>query len=78
MRQLHRAGEKLFIDCCGPTVAVVDRGTREIRSAQIFVCVFGASSYTYAEATWTHAHRHMIDQFDLRNFTHLLELVQKT
>lgn len=53
MRQLHRAGEKLFIDYCGPTVGVVDRGTGEIRNAQIFVCVFGASSYTYSEATWT-------------------------
>lgn len=53
MRQLHRAGEKLFIDYCGPTMGVVDQGTGEIRSAQVFVCVFGASSYTYAEATWT-------------------------
>ena len=53
MRQLHRAGEKLFIDYCGPTVEVVDAGTGEVRTAQIFVSVFGASSYTYAEATWS-------------------------
>lgn len=53
MRQVHRAGEKLFIDYCGPTVDVVDRGTGEIRHAQVFVSAFGASSYTYAEATWT-------------------------
>lgn len=53
MRQLHRAGEKLFLDYCGPTVAVVDPGTGEIRPAQVFVAVLGASSYTYAEATWT-------------------------
>jgi hypothetical protein len=31
----------------------VDRRTGEIRAAQIFVAVLGASSYTYAEATWT-------------------------
>jgi len=53
LRQLHRAGEKLFIDYAGPTVDVVDRHTGEIRPAQIFVAVLGASSYTYAEATWT-------------------------
>ncbi|MEH6473863.1 MAG: IS21 family transposase [Halopseudomonas sp.] len=53
MRQLHRAGEKLFIDYCGPTVDVVDPSTGEIRAAQVFVSVLGASSYTYAEATWS-------------------------
>jgi transposase len=51
MRQLHRAGEKLFIDYCGPTVDIVERATGEIHPAQIFVAVLGASSYTYAEAT---------------------------
>ena len=53
MRQLHRAGEKLFIDYCGPTVPIVDATTGELRQAQMFVAVLGASSYTYAEATWT-------------------------
>ncbi|HHH38865.1 MAG TPA: IS21 family transposase [Sedimenticola sp.] len=53
MRQLHKAGEKLFIDYCGPTVPVVDRHTGELRQAQVFVAVLGASSYTYAEATWS-------------------------
>jgi transposase len=53
MRQVHRAGEKTFIDYCGPTVPVICRHTGEIRQAQVFVAVLGASSYTYAEATWT-------------------------
>ena len=53
MRQEHRAGEKLFVDYAGQTIEVVDRRTGEIRHAQIFVAVLGASSYTYAEATWT-------------------------
>lgn len=52
MRQIHRAGEKLFIDYCGPTIDVIDPGTGEIRPASIFVAVLGASNYTYAEATW--------------------------
>jgi transposase len=53
MRQEHRGGEKLFVDYAGQTAEVVDRRTGEIRQAQIFVAVLGASSYTYAEATWT-------------------------
>ena len=53
MRQPHRAGEKAFIDYAGPTVPIVDRHTGEVREAQVFVGVLGASSYTYAEATWT-------------------------
>jgi transposase len=52
MRQTHRAGEKLFIDYCGPTIDVIDPTTDKIRSAAIFVAVLGASNYTYAEATW--------------------------
>jgi transposase len=55
MRQVHRAGEKLFIDYCGPTVPVIDGRTGEVREAQVFVAVLGASNYTYAEATWTQA-----------------------
>jgi transposase len=53
MRQTHRAGEKLFVDYAGQTLPVIDPRTGEIRSAQIFVAVLGASNYTYAEATWS-------------------------
>lgn len=53
MRQIHRAGEKLFIDYAGPTMPVVCVSSGEIRTAQIFVAVLGASNYTYAEATWS-------------------------
>lgn len=53
MRQQHQAGEKLFVDYAGQTVGIVDRGTGEIKPAQIFVSVLGASNYTYAEATWS-------------------------
>ena len=52
MRQLHPAGERLFVDYAGQTVPVVDATTGEIRRAQIFVAVLGASNYTYACATW--------------------------
>lgn len=46
MRQIHRAGEKLFIDYAGPTIALTDGGR-----AHIYVASMGASSYTYACAT---------------------------
>jgi transposase len=53
MRQEHKAGETLFVDYAGQRVPVVDRRTGEVREAQVFVAVLGASNYTYAEATWT-------------------------
>lgn len=53
MRQVHRAGEKMFVDYCGQTMPVKDPETGEIREAQIFVSVLGASNYTFAEATWS-------------------------
>ena len=53
LRQEHRAGEKMFVDYAGQTVAVTDPKTGEVRQAEVFVAVLGASNYTYAEATWT-------------------------
>ena len=37
----------------GQEGAIVDPDTGEVREAEIFVAVLGASNYTYAEATWT-------------------------
>ena len=53
MRQVHAAGERLFVDYAGQTVEVVDGSTGELRAVQVFVAVLGASNYTYAEASWT-------------------------
>lgn len=53
MRQAHKAGEKVFVDYSGQTIDIVDRKTGECRPAQIFVAVWGASNYTYVEATWS-------------------------
>jgi transposase len=62
MRQTHAAGERLFVDYAGDGVPVViDRLTGEIRMAQIFVAVLGASSFTFAKATWTQALPDWID-----------------
>ena len=51
MRQIHKAGDKLFVDYCGPTVPVIHPVTGEVIEAQIFVACLGASNYTFAEAT---------------------------
>ena len=68
MRQTHKAGDKVFVDYAGQTVDIIDPDTGEIRSAQIFVGVLGASNYTFAEATWTQqlpdwiaSHRRMLE-----------------
>ncbi len=53
MRQIHKAGEKLFVDYAGPTVPVINPDTGEIKKAAIFVAVLGASNYSFAEATWS-------------------------
>jgi hypothetical protein len=51
LRQVHVAGEKLFVDYSGHTMEMVDGLSGEVRSMQIFVAVLGASNYTYAEAS---------------------------
>jgi transposase len=53
LRQHYVAGEKLFVDYAGQTVPVVDRHRGEVRQAQVFVAVLGASNFTYVEATWS-------------------------
>ena len=51
MRQLHRAGEKLFIDYSGKKPEIIDPTSGEVREVELFVAVLGASNLTYAEAT---------------------------
>jgi transposase len=53
MRQMHRAGEKLFVDYAGQHPRVIEPETGEVREAELFVAVLGASSFTFAEASWT-------------------------
>ena len=54
MRQEHRAGEKVFVDYCDG-LAIVDRVTGELIPTELFVAVWGASNYTFAEATLSQA-----------------------
>src|SRR3954447_4779800 len=56
MRQGHIDGDKPFVDYAGDTgPVIVDRLSGQVRPAQIFVAVMGASNFTYAEASWTQA-----------------------
>ena len=62
MRQVHIAGEKLFVDYAGGSVPIINPVTGEISQAQIFVATLGASNYSFACATprqttedWIHA-----------------------
>jgi len=53
MRQTHIAGERMFVDYSGTKLQLIDQTTGEVLTAELFVAVLGASSLTYAEATWT-------------------------
>lgn len=70
LRQEHRAGEKLFVDYAGDTIPYIDPATGEIRQAEIFVAVLGASNYTFAEGShsqelhcWITSHIHAFEYF---------------
>ena len=49
MRQIHRAGEKMFVDFSGDGIDIVDPQTGECHLAKLFVAVLGASNLTYVE-----------------------------
>jgi transposase len=70
MRQLHTAGDKLFIDYCGPTIPIVNPETGDVRRSQVFVATLGASNYTYVEASesqklehWLQCHANAFEHF---------------
>src|ERR1700726_1783818 len=53
LRQIHIAGEKLFVAYSGHTREMVHGLGGVVLAVQIFVAVLGASNYTFAEATLT-------------------------
>lgn len=70
MRQVHRAGDKAFVDYAGQKIPWVDKETGEIHEASVFVAVLGFSNKTYAEASeseklehWLMAHRRALEYF---------------
>jgi len=70
MRQVHKAGEKTFVDYAGMTMQWIDISTGEIHEAQIFVGALGASQFIFAHASasqqlqdWIDAHIKMWEYF---------------
>ncbi|MFQ5973941.1 MAG: IS21 family transposase [Alphaproteobacteria bacterium] len=70
MRQIHRAGEKAFVDFSGKRPQIIDAATGEVVPVELFVGALGASSYVYAEACpsqalvhWVSAHVRMVEFF---------------
>jgi transposase len=53
LRQTYRAGEKLFVDYAGQTIPITDPVTGQPREASLFVAALGASSYTFAWASFS-------------------------
>ena len=65
MRLSYKTGERMFVDYAGDTASYTDPDTDQIKVAQVFVAVLGASGMLYVEATrgqdlgsWRLAHDH--------------------
>lgn len=70
MHQIHRAGEKMFVDWAGLTGSIVDQETGEIKPVYFFVAVLGASKIFYTEPflsmdlfCWVQGHVHAFEYF---------------
>jgi transposase len=70
MKIIHKGGDKLFVDYSGDSFEYVNRETGEILKVQLFVCCWGASSYSYAEVTasqsiqdWLQSHARALSFF---------------
>ena len=61
MRQVHYAGDKLFVDFSGVTMPIANAITGEIHKAQIFVSVLGASGYTFVHAVMSQSTEDFIE-----------------
>jgi transposase len=71
MRQVYKAGEKMFTDFSGLKGEVTDPETGEIIKVDIFVAALGASGYSFAEAyrdqskqSVIQAHNHALSYFE--------------
>lgn len=71
MRQDHHAGEKLFVDYSGKKPSITNLLTGKETPVELFVAVWGASNYTYTEATysqnialWTGSHVRAFEYFE--------------
>ncbi|MEM6533028.1 MAG: IS21 family transposase [Myxococcota bacterium] len=71
MRQVHRAGEKMFVDFSGLKMPVANPETGEVRQHEVFVATLGASNNTFAHIyesqdsrSWLDGHVRAYEFFD--------------
>ena len=53
MKQVHKAGDTVYVDYSGMKFDIIDPDTDEVRSAEIFIAAMGYSGYVFAIATWS-------------------------
>lgn len=51
MKVIHKGGDLVYADYSGDGLEYIVRGTGEIRTVELFVCCWGASSFSYADGT---------------------------
>jgi len=80
MKVIHKGGDKVFSDYSGDGLEYIDRRTGEIIPVDLFVCAWGASSFTFAEGTesqktpdFTLSHVHALDYFGVAPFAFVLD-----
>ena len=80
MKVIHKGGDKVFSDYSGDGLEYIDRSTGEIVPVDLFVCAWGASSFTFAEGTetqktpdFTMSHVHGLDYFGVAPFAFVLD-----
>lgn len=72
MRQVHKAGEKVFVDYAGMTVPWMEPSSGEIHEAQVFVASLGASQFTFVDITESQSLEHWITSH-IRMWNYLVE-----
>ena len=80
MKMIHKGGDKVFSDYSGDGLEYTERRTCEIVAADLFVCAWGASSYTFAEASasqktrdFAFSHVHGLNFFGVAPFAFVLD-----
>jgi transposase len=80
MKMIHKGGDKVFSDYSGDGLKYFDLKTGEFVPVDLFVCAWGASSYTFAEGSETQktpdfsmSHVHALNFFGVAPFAFVLD-----
>ena len=71
MNVIHKGGDKVFVDYSGDGLRYYNRETGNWVETEVFVCSWGASSYSYAECSesqngqdWVRSHIRALEYFE--------------